>query len=303
MAYAIPSSLDWSGKPATWNEKYDATANNGLTCTITGYGQGDIGCVSSLCNTLIFYAAANKVPASAADTDDNSDRGGKALRLANKLMSAQWNTARDEVGIAYEDHNDSLKRMFEQTVYIPEGFDGEMPDGSPLRPKVTFADMRQTYAKDEMFQECKKIWEDTHSTHTYTYKLHRFWHMGDALMTTGTMALLYPEVKPINNIDPTDPSEDPQTTTTTAQQSGDRLWGDANLDQKVTVADATAILQSIANADKYTLKPDGKLNADVIDNGDGPTAKDALAIQMMDAKLISQSDFPTTSEKLASLKG
>ena len=122
-------------------------------------------------------------------------------------------------------------------------------------------------------------------------------------MTTGTMALLYPEVKPINGIEPTDPSEDPQETTTTAQQSGDRLWGDANLDKKVTVADATAILQSIANADKYTLKPDGKLNADVIDNGDGPTAKDALAIQMMDAKLISQSDFPTTSEKLASLKG
>ena len=303
MDYAIPSNLDWIGKPASWNEKYDPDANSGLTCKITGYGQGDIGCVSSLCNTLIFYAAANKVPATAADTDDNSDRGGKALRLANKLMSAQWNTARDEVGIAYEDHNDSLKRMFEQEVYIPNGFDGEMPDGSPLKPKVTFADMRQSYAKDEMFQECKKVYEATGETHDYTYKLHRFWHMGDALMTTGTMALLYPEVKPINNIDPTDPSEDPQTTTTTAQQSGDRLWGDANLDQKVTVADATAILQSIANADKYTLKPDGKLNADVIDNGDGPTAKDALAIQMMDAKLISQSDFPTTSEKLASLKG
>ncbi len=303
MDYAIPSNLDWIGKPASWNEKYDPDANSGLTCKITGYGQGDIGCVSSLCNTLIFYAAANKVPASAAATDDNSDRGGKALRLANKLMSAQWNTARDEVGIAYEDHNDSLKRMFEQEVYIPNGFDGEMPDGSPLKPKVTFADMRQSYAKDEMFQECKKVYEATGETHDYTYKLHRFWHMGDALMTTGTMALLYPEVTPINGVEPTDPSEDPQTTTTTGQQSGDRLWGDANLDQKVTVADATAILQSIANADKYTLKPDGKLNADVIDNGDGPTAKDALAIQMMDAKLISQSDFPTTSEKLASLKG
>ena len=32
MAYAIPSNLDWSGKPASWNEKYNPDANKGLTC-------------------------------------------------------------------------------------------------------------------------------------------------------------------------------------------------------------------------------------------------------------------------------
>ena len=287
MAYAIPSNLDWHGKPATWNEKYDPKANDGLTCEITGYGQGDIGCVSSLCNTLIFYAAANKVPASAADTDDNTDLAAKGLRLANKLMSAQWNTARDEVGIAYEDHNDSLVRMFKQTVYIPEGFDGEMPDGSPLKPGVTFSDIRQTYAKDEMYQECKAIYDKTKSTHDYKYKLHRFWHMGDALMTTGTMALLYPEVKPIN--------DDNQTS---SENDGNLLWGDANEDEDVTVADATTILQFIGNKDKYKLGEKGKKQADVVDNGEGITGTDALAIQMMDAKLINQKDFPITSDQL-----
>ena len=98
------------------------------------------------------------------------------------------------------------------------------------------------------------------------------------------------------------------TTTTTAaggstSTDGETLWGDANCDGKVTVADATAILQAVANKDKFELKAKGKVNADVVDNGDGITAKDALAIQMIDAKLIKQADLPITSAKLESLKG
>jgi len=307
MAYAIPSTLDWKGTPATWNGKYDAKANDGLTCTIGGYGQGDIGCVSSLCNTLIYFAAANGVKADAAQTDDNTELAAKGLRLANKLMSAQWNIARDDIGIAYEDHNDSLERIFTQEVFIPKGFDGEMPDGSPIKPGVTFSDLRQSYADDDMYKECKAVFDSTGETHEYTYKLHRFWHMGDALMTTGTMALLYPEVTPINDDEPpttttsATTTADTTTTTTTTGGGEDTLWGDANVDGKVTVADATAILQSIANKDKYALKAQGKINGDVVD-GDGITSKDALAIQMMDAGLIKQTDFPTTSVKLDVLK-
>ncbi|MCR5707945.1 MAG: cellulose 1,4-beta-cellobiosidase [Ruminococcus sp.] len=75
------------------------------------------------------------------------------------------------------------------------------------------------------------------------------------------------------------------TTTTTVGQA--TLLGDANVDGKVTVADAVAILQSIANSDKYELKPQGKLNADCFDPGDGVTAYDALAIQRLDAGSIS----------------
>ncbi|MDE6775020.1 MAG: cellulose 1,4-beta-cellobiosidase, partial [Ruminococcus sp.] len=109
MKYAIPSNLDWSGQPKTWTGTYDPNANSGLTCTITGYGQGDIGCVSSLCNTLIFYAATKGTPASAATNPNGSTLGEKALYTANTLMSLQWNNARDEIGLAYEDHNGSLK--------------------------------------------------------------------------------------------------------------------------------------------------------------------------------------------------
>ena len=80
------------------------------------------------------------------------------------------------------------------------------------------------------------------------------------------------------------------TAATTTQQSGSTLEvtmkGDANVDGKVTVADAVAILQSIANQDKYALKPQGKVNGDV-DGAGGITANDALMIQKLDAGAIS----------------
>ncbi|MBO7395040.1 MAG: DUF4832 domain-containing protein [Ruminococcus sp.] len=65
------------------------------------------------------------------------------------------------------------------------------------------------------------------------------------------------------------------------------LIGDANCDKKVTVSDAVAILQFIANKDKYTLSDIGRQNADCYNVGDGITANDALAIQKLDAKVIS----------------
>ena len=74
-----------------------------------------------------------------------------------------------------------------------------------------------------------------------------------------------------------------ETTVTSADAPAVSLYGDANLDKKVSVADAVAILQSIANKDKYALKSEGRANADCYDPGDGVTANDALAIQKLDA--------------------
>ena len=66
----------------------------------------------------------------------------------------------------------------------------------------------------------------------------------------------------------------------------ERLWGDANCDGVVDIADATKILQCIGNGDKYKLTEKGLLNADVYENGSGITAMDALSVQKYDAKVI-----------------
>ena len=72
-----------------------------------------------------------------------------------------------------------------------------------------------------------------------------------------------------------------------AETSSDVVYGDANCDGSVSMADAVLIMQSIASPSKYgtngtneqhiTLK--GQNNADVSNRGDGVTNKDALAIQ------------------------
>ena len=66
------------------------------------------------------------------------------------------------------------------------------------------------------------------------------------------------------------------------------VWGDANEDGSVTIADAVAILQFLGNKDKYSLSDKGKINADVFNNGDGITGRDALSIQKLDAGIISK---------------
>jgi enterochelin esterase-like enzyme len=73
---------------------------------------------------------------------------------------------------------------------------------------------------------------------------------------------------------------------TTTAPSSDVIYGDANLDGKVTVADAVAILQYLGNKDKYKLDSQALSNADVFLRGDGVTAKDALAIQQLDAGIV-----------------
>ena len=69
--------------------------------------------------------------------------------------------------------------------------------------------------------------------------------------------------------------------------AADPLYGDANYDGEVNMADAVIIMQSIANPDSYTLSAEGKDLADVNKRGDGVTNTDALSIQKYKLGLIS----------------
>ena len=65
--------------------------------------------------------------------------------------------------------------------------------------------------------------------------------------------------------------------------SGDIIYGDANCDSKVSISDAVAILQYLANSTNFPLSEQGKINADVYKRGDGVTGQDASSIQKYDA--------------------
>ena len=323
--YAIPSTLDWGKSdtdytctPDSWTGTYDENGNQKLTCKIGGYGQGDVGCVSSLCNTLMYYAKAKGVDPSFAEKEGTSVEE-KALFLANRLLSAQYYEGRDEIGLTFTDCNPSLKRVFEEEVYIPDYYKGKMPDGSVLEPGATFSSIRKSYEKDPMWQEAQKYWKGDGKDNNgdgkvdisdYQFQYHRFWHAGDAVVAYGTMALLYPDVKPLP------PGPVPETTTTTTTTTvttttttvtsiatsvdtpSAKVWGDANCDNDVDMSDIVLIMQSLANPDKYGLggsdknaiTAQGQANGDVDTSSKGITANDAKRIQDFLLKKISSLD-------------
>lgn len=89
------------------------------------------------------------------------------------------------------------------------------------------------------------------------------------------------------------PPEDnpPEDNPPSSNPPTDIVYGDANCDGNVTIADSAAILQFLGNSDKYFLSEQGELNADV--NGQaGITPDDALVIQRVDAGMISITDLP-----------
>lgn len=75
--------------------------------------------------------------------------------------------------------------------------------------------------------------------------------------------------------------------TGTGTGTGTYLKGDANEDGDVDLADATAIIQSIGNPDKYGLDPQGEKNADVDGNGK-VTGEDSLILQRLAAGIITK---------------
>ncbi len=202
--YDIPSNLDWFGQPADWYGTYDPDANKNLTCTVTSVGSSDLGCVSSLCNTLIYYAKANGVDYKAAYSSKNTDVAAYGLYLAHALLDREWDLGRDDIGLSITEHNGSMARLFEQDVFIPEYYSGKMPNGDPLENGATFLSFRSKYLQNEKVQEFKTAYDSakasgsdiTEAMESVDLNYHRFWHAGDILLALGTMYELYPEVEP-----------------------------------------------------------------------------------------------------------
>ena len=139
------------------------------------------------------------------------------------------------------------------------------------------------YSYLEMYE--KEIWDKTSSEESKLPKNIRNYLdkdfdlndngiSGDLYDVMGAMAFIrinYPECKNYT-----------VNTEETLTETFELRKGDVNCDGNVSVADAVAILQFIGNSDRYPLKEQGRVNADV--NGDGSvTALDALEIQKIDA--------------------
>ncbi|HBB19268.1 MAG TPA: 1,4-beta-glucanase [Ruminococcus sp.] len=143
-----------------------------------------------------------------------------------------------------------------------------------------------------------KTWVCISSDHIYggtgngNYLVGDMDEFGKVYMSTVGCGIVYGQLASGGGTPSTDPTTKPGTKAD---------WGDANVDKKVDLNDAVAILQYAALPAKYPLSEQGAINADVVDNGtSGITGIDALSIQMFDAKLFTQDAWPMTKSKMES---
>lgn len=89
----------------------------------------------------------------------------------------------------------------------------------------------------------------------------------------------------------TEATTEPETAAPTEDETAAPVYGDANGDGVVNVADAVAVLQYTANKSKYPLTEYQLLCAD-IDGAPGITGSDAIIIQKVDAGLVRRDELP-----------
>jgi len=180
-SFEIPSDLVWSGVPQlNWDEKTqnwnakDANFNKTLHVKVKTSGQ-DLGVAGALARTLLYYSAKSGDHAPA--------------RLAKELLDRMWKKFRDDKGIAAPETRTDFKR-FGDKIYVPAGWQGEMPNGDPLDANSTFASIRTRYTKDP---EWPKIEANLRGGPAPTFTYHRFWAQTDIALAYATFAILYPD--------------------------------------------------------------------------------------------------------------
>jgi hypothetical protein len=183
-SFEIPSDIVWSGQPQlNWNDKTqnwngkDAAFNKTLHVKVKSVG-ADLGVAGALARTLLFYAKKSQDHA--------------AAHVAKELLDRMWKKFRDDKGIASKEARTDYKR-FNEKLYIPAGWTGEMPNGDPIDSNATFASIRTRYTRDPDWPKVETALKNG-TAPEFTY--HRFWGQADIALANATMAILYPDGVP-----------------------------------------------------------------------------------------------------------
>jgi hypothetical protein len=168
--YQIPSTLQWSGQPDTWNASSPG-ANSGLHVTVADY-TNDVGVAAAYAKTLSYYAAKS------GDT--------AAKTTAKALLDGMWNNYQDSLGIAVPENRADYNR-FDDSVYIPSGWTGTMPNGDAINASSTFESIRSFYEDDPAWSKIEAYLKGG-AVPSFTY--HRFWAQADIALAMGSYAEL-----------------------------------------------------------------------------------------------------------------
>ncbi|MET9452021.1 glycoside hydrolase family 48 protein [Streptomyces cinerochromogenes] len=168
--YRIPSTLQWSGQPDTWNASSPGS-NSGLHVTVADYTD-DVGVAAAYAKTLTYYAAKS------------GDAAAKST--AKALLDGMWNNYQDSLGIAVPETRTDYSR-FNDSVYVPSGWTGTMPNGDAINSSSTFSSLRSFYKSDPNWSKIEAYLKGG-AAPVFTY--HRFWAQADIAMAMGSYAEL-----------------------------------------------------------------------------------------------------------------
>lgn len=159
--FLIPATLEWTGQPDTWNPNNPGT-NAGLHVTVTDHNV-DLGIAASTAKALIYYAAATQKYATI-------DTG--AQELAKEILDRMWTTYRDDKGLSSPESRGDFARIFEEEVFVPDGFTGVMGNGDVIDQGVSFLDIRSGYLDDPEYPNLLAAYN---AGEDYTQRYHRTW--------------------------------------------------------------------------------------------------------------------------------
>ncbi|WP_460105818.1 glycoside hydrolase family 48 protein [Streptomyces sp. YKOK-J1] len=168
--YRIPSTLQWTGRPDTWNASSPGS-NSGLHVTVADYTD-DVGVAAAYAKTLTYYAARS------GDT--------AAKSTAKALLDGMWSNHQDSLGIAVPETRSDYSR-FDDSVYVPSGWSGRMPNGDAVDSSSTFSSIRSFYKNDPAWSKIEAYLKGG-AAPVFTY--HRFWAEADIALAMGSYAEL-----------------------------------------------------------------------------------------------------------------
>ncbi len=163
--FMMPAGLEWTGQPDTWNPS-NPSDNSGLTVEVVSHNQ-DLGIAASTAKILIYYAAATEKYGTLHEASKN---------MAKEILDRMWDTYRDDKGLASVETRGDYKRIFEQEVYVPDGYSGILPNGKEVKPGVTFLDLHDGYRDDPDFNRLQAAYDAAgDGDMEFTMKYHRSW--------------------------------------------------------------------------------------------------------------------------------
>ena len=177
--YLIPSGLDWSGQPESWQpNSLGHHFNSNLHVSVTDYAE-DVGIANSLAKALISYAKGSR--------QFRHKEEASALNVAREIVDRTWTHYSDVKGVTNDEVRADYKN-FNASVYIPAGYQGKLAHGAEATSNATFLSLRPQYRLDTEFAKVQNYLSGGPAP---TFRYHRFWAEVEAAIAFSELDLTH----------------------------------------------------------------------------------------------------------------